>query len=569
MDCNECHRVIAFTDYVSNAESPMYESGFKNHIIEATASACLSYWSFPLEQADKPPEYLMKINYEEVLDESHLKPNGAAVLLSSTLHLDLYYNGVGGAEELVGSWETEKPARDFGDLPEESLPESSTGFNYHCNVMCDNYPRTGHGWAVDGPSVLKGLKPLEQTVLYAFEKMPVECEIKPEKEAVNIGRTIEITLSKFKDILGEDSREFNRIILQALEGKIVNGEPHGADPDLKVFKVGDGTVKVKYQAPDSNERKEDTIRVYKSCTVARDDLWPLAKTELGKVMAEKKIRIKGEMYEVSVGAGVNWQEDDDYNSEMGSFSVEINGSLEISKELTKGGISVYLPDNLHATYKYNRDKTPNKPRCTGEGVYESASGSVALSYSSSNPFAIHLRVQPIKSLLKGRMPEGAEGMLSQISAAMSQGLDMMREMTGGALPPELASMAASGMQGGMQMMVDRYELGIRFDSAPPQKCNVRKVECKKGEPVVKESTKPFLKNFRISIHSQMENEMGMGGQQSWASEEYSLGAIEVNEINMLLDKKPFTPKASSDGKFQVEVSWNLRKIETEQTFNGK
>jgi hypothetical protein len=195
------------------------------------------------------------VSYEEGLKEK----------IKSRLQIDLFFNG--SEEEHVKTWmtETENP---------------NAKYTLHKNRMFMN-----------PDAILKKFWPMELTVLNDFEKRPYRCEIKPEKEAVNPGEEIEVVITDIHDIEGMPSREFNRLIIQAREGEILDGIPLTADFDLRAFRVENGTLKFKYKAPTSCDDTEDIIFVYNSCDILREDLWPLAITDLKDKIAEKKIRL--------------------------------------------------------------------------------------------------------------------------------------------------------------------------------------------------------------------------------------------------------------------------------------
>jgi len=129
-------------------------------------------------------------------------------------------------------------------------------------------------------------------LLWDFEKTPVSCQIKPEKDVVEPDEQISIELTGFKDRKGRNSREFNRIVVQALEGEILNGEKSTFDPELRVFTVSNRSVTVLYKAPESGEITEDMIYTYNSCDILDTESLPLSETEIKDKIAERKIKIE-------------------------------------------------------------------------------------------------------------------------------------------------------------------------------------------------------------------------------------------------------------------------------------
>ena len=129
-------------------------------------------------------------------------------------------------------------------------------------------------------------------VLERFEKRPVECQVRPEKEDVEPGEVITVELSDFTDKFGEKSREFNRLVVYATSGDIMNGEPCDISQDHRIFKVDNGTVKVKYKAPADCDKTEDRITVYNACEILPEDRSPINETQIKDKIAEKDLRIK-------------------------------------------------------------------------------------------------------------------------------------------------------------------------------------------------------------------------------------------------------------------------------------
>lgn len=260
--CDGCVRRYIIANVSSDA-GEMNERSIQNHLNEAVITPCFHALASgaeipkelrPMTKA-RPHEYFFTVSYEE----------GMTGKIKSRLQIDLFFNGKN--EEHVKTWmtETENPRAKY---------------TLHKNRMFRN------------PSaVLKKYRPMELIVLNDFEKRPYSCEIKPEKEAVNPGEEIEVVIKDIRDIEGKPSREFNRLIVQARDGAILDGTPIPADFDLKAFRVGDGMLRFKYKAPSSCEETEDKIFIYNSCDIMREDLWPLAISELKNKIAEKEIRL--------------------------------------------------------------------------------------------------------------------------------------------------------------------------------------------------------------------------------------------------------------------------------------
>lgn len=178
--------------------------------------------------------------------------------------LELYYNGK--YQELVKRWVTEKRIN--------SIPA-------HYKAMFE-----------DRDAKTREDRPIQEKLLWEFEKIPISCVIKPEKDVVEPDEQISIEITAFKDRKGRNSREFNRIVVQALEGEILNGEKSTFDPGYRVFTVGNGSVTVLYKAPELGEITEDMIYAYNSCDILDTESLPLSETKIKDKIAERKIKIE-------------------------------------------------------------------------------------------------------------------------------------------------------------------------------------------------------------------------------------------------------------------------------------
>ena len=182
----------------------------------------------------------------------------------STLHLRLYYDK-GGKKELVREWTGHSSLHTYGSLAAH---------------MFENRD-----------ALLKSDLPLTD-ITDNFEKMPVSCRVRGEKEDVAYNTTMTITVNDFRDEQGRTSREFCRIAVFVKEGEILNGAAPEGLPRGKaaVFLVGSGEVTVEYRAPDTSLEGEETVQVY-HCHTIRDPAYrPLEKTEISRqVIAEEKI----------------------------------------------------------------------------------------------------------------------------------------------------------------------------------------------------------------------------------------------------------------------------------------
>jgi hypothetical protein len=203
----------------------------------------------------KPPEYYFTGSYE----------NNMKGKIKSRLSISLYFED----GELIHNWKTES------ERP--TVPSGG-----HLNRMFKN-----------DDAELKKFVPLNLTLLNDFEKQPSQCDIHPEKEELFPGQETKVKISNIVDFNGRKSREFNRIVVQAIDGEIDGGTPLAADPELKAFQVGKGDITFTYVAPDAGKSQitEDKIVIYNSCDILREDEYPMAKTGVKDKIAEKKIKL--------------------------------------------------------------------------------------------------------------------------------------------------------------------------------------------------------------------------------------------------------------------------------------
>ena len=186
----------------------------------------------------------------------------------------------------------------------------------------------------EGPDIME--------ILERFEKRPVDCRVNPEKEELDAGEVIDIEISDFKDAYGEKSREFNRLVVHVSSGDIVNGEPCEIGPDYRVFKVDNGTVKVKYRASTDCNETEDMLTVYNSCEILPDHRSAINETNIKESLIEKKLEIKcydatiriKKQYDRILRTSGNETHNDGKCSTTHSYSHDINESIEASVSLS-------------------------------------------------------------------------------------------------------------------------------------------------------------------------------------------------------------------------------------------
>jgi len=178
----------------------------------------------------------------------------------ASLNMRLYYNGE--RKELVKKWTTERESHEMEYL--------ITWLIKHENAAMKQ----------DAPLI---------NLVDKFEKMPVSCSIESEKDTCSYNTKMDINITDFKDAYGKRSREFCRIAVYVKEGRILNGTtPKGLQKGkTAVFRVGDGNIRVEYEAPDTSIDCMETIKVFHCHDIAKPSVAPLANTKISKKVIAK------------------------------------------------------------------------------------------------------------------------------------------------------------------------------------------------------------------------------------------------------------------------------------------
>ncbi len=255
--CDGCKRTAVLKGVTGDVDS----DSFTSRLVERVTTPCFHLlYSGKIKEPGafakwKPPEYYFTASYE----------NNLPGKIKSRLNIILYFED----GEFIHNWKTES------DRP-------TVTFHWHLNNMFNN-----------PGAVLRQSVPLELTLLNDFEKRPEKCDVKPDKEELFPGQEIQVKISNIVDFEGRKSREFNRIVVQAVDGVIIGGTPLASDPDLKAFQVGKEGITFTYVAPDdeNSQAAGDKIVIYNSCDILRKDEYPMEKTSLKDKIAEKKIKI--------------------------------------------------------------------------------------------------------------------------------------------------------------------------------------------------------------------------------------------------------------------------------------
>ncbi|MCW9097082.1 MAG: hypothetical protein OQJ93_06815 [Ignavibacteriaceae bacterium] len=310
----------------------------------------------------RPPEYYFTGSYE-----TNMKGK-----IKSRLSISLYFED----GELIHNWKTES-----------ERPTVTPGWHLHEMFKNDD-------------AELRKSVPLNLTLLNDFEKQPSQCDIHPEKEELFPGQETKVKISNIADIEGRKSREFNRIVVQAVDGEIEGGTPLASDPELKAFQVGKGDITFTYVAPDieNSQATEDKIVIYNSCDILKKDEYPMPKTGLKDKIAEKKISLIRADAEATITAtykvhsethekGESSTDDEEASSEIqvtikasfeydNTYSDENEGEYEEQYNLTSWKI-IAFNGNLKAHSRHFHWNDGCEPtRCTFERLQDSKASAV-------------------------------------------------------------------------------------------------------------------------------------------------------------------------------------------------
>jgi hypothetical protein len=206
------------------------------------------------------PEYVFEGTFVDGL-EGQVDDEGKKI--RSRLTVDLYYDGV--YREHLKTWTA---------TGGEKTPDYSVLWRLTRNR--------------DAP--MKEDVPIEGE-LWDYEKTPSSCEIKPKDASVKSGHRTELKITNFRDDFDNPSKDFNRILVIADNGKIIGGWGIRAHQDLKAIPIGEGEVTLTYEAPETCQGSTDTIHVYNSCEIRGYSVRPLPTTEPWNKIADHTIDI--------------------------------------------------------------------------------------------------------------------------------------------------------------------------------------------------------------------------------------------------------------------------------------
>ncbi len=493
-DCEGCERRAAMAEADAGPTAVELRASLRSRLAEVLTSPCFHLIRTDVEPPDAwperqrwmskyhPPEYVFTAKYEEGLNLTDQA--GAAIM--SRLTIGLLYDGE--PRELVGAWTVTSPV--------------------------DSYTSCTNRMFKNEDAVMKSVRPIE-ALLGDFERRPTQCRLELLHQATGLGagQEWELEIGGFKDVQSRDSKAFNRIVVRAEQGEILNGAPCDDDPRARVFQVGDAQLQVKYKAPDKKGVTRDTISVYNSCEISPATKWPFSKTSKKDKIAEKPIPIIRGDYTLNILFDKSWnyQDPSSGNRREGAFTVQISGPLTMLKE-SRHPMPMFAPAGLTAQWSYRGKTIELNPKPGCPELLSEYQGAGAHPVRNVAPMALILHY--FKNLGQ------AAGQLA--SLGIVDYYELMLQ------PADVESLVVPG----------------RYRSGPPNCQDYRDSSIKASE-------------FSLTLRCKMSRDDVLSGSQTWTSQRDS-GSIEVSDLPPVFNERPHSPHAPGD-RFRYSITWKITK----------
>ncbi len=152
-------------------------------------------------------------------------------------------------------------------------------FDHHHGETVKQGQVSWRGFPRDGLDAARQLArsflPLDE-LMYDHERTPESARLEPERDPIEAGETMGVRLMNLRDGKGREPKPWQRVMVKAEKGKILNGKPRY---EYRVFDVGSGEIEVEYEAPDDCRNDTETITVHNSC-VTSPFLEPIPEDEI-------------------------------------------------------------------------------------------------------------------------------------------------------------------------------------------------------------------------------------------------------------------------------------------------
>jgi hypothetical protein len=160
-----------------------------------------------------------------------------------------------------------------GDLVAIGGAEDPTGytlnmqfFDHHRGEVVKHGQTSWTGSTGFGEDAVRALAttflPLDELML-DYERIPELAVVQSSRDPIEAGARMTVHVRDIVDGKSRPSRPWQWILVKAEKGKILNGEAQSEG--YRRFEVGDGSVDLRYKAPDACKKQTETITIYNSC----------------------------------------------------------------------------------------------------------------------------------------------------------------------------------------------------------------------------------------------------------------------------------------------------------------
>ena len=240
-----CLRTVAVLPIDSTGLSSPFESPIHH---DCATSDCHPYSIMSLEGMDELRKIVDEIGK---LYGADLDPE-AQKIVSQLLDLDYLFRG-----ELVALEGAEGPT---------SYTLNIEFFDHHRGQIVKDGRTSWTGSASDGNDAVRALAttflPLDELML-DYERIPETATLRPARDPIEAGDTMTVNISNLVDAKKRSSQPWQWILAKANIGKILNGTPQAEG--FRRFEVGDGSIDLRYRAPDECKKQTEMIAIYNTC----------------------------------------------------------------------------------------------------------------------------------------------------------------------------------------------------------------------------------------------------------------------------------------------------------------
>ncbi len=354
------------------------------------------------------------------------------------------------------------------------------------------------------------------------DRQPNSCEITYKKKKLEPGAVSRIQLKNFKEKEDKALRPEEKILVKVTEGKILNGKKHG---DYRLFKIGNGTVDIDYEAPDTCGLEKDAMVVKNVCENTEEGT-----IEPDKEIAKKELKLREVSCDLSVNikAVFQWINDQGQDRDEGNATMTIMGSMKFDESIQLPHVKRYTPQKMTVSWSKKEKSTQKEPSegCPGLLFEYMGSGSTSIpdpKNIESSSFEIHR----FSDLFPKDMPIP--------------------------IPAE----AKSQMVDSFQLILTGVKQQVRGKYRNSSLCGEDDCPCKEYK-----TNEKGLGVGSIFIRGKMAKDGTMKGSQYWVADRGSIASLgfAINEVG----KKPtFKPKAKTiigdkTSTLTISVHWEFK-----------